>query len=73
MNQEILELLATVVRKDKEIVLEQLDLPDQVDSLTLVEIVFAMEDQFGIVLTDEDIAPMKTYRTLINQVERKIG
>jgi len=39
------------------------------DSLDVVELIMAFEDEFGITLPDEDVAKMKTIEDVVNYIK----
>ncbi|MFY9114549.1 MAG: acyl carrier protein [Dethiobacteria bacterium] len=73
-----------VFEKVKEIISEQLDIDiDKIildstfeemdaDSLDLVELVMALEEEFGIEITDEEIESIKTVGDVVNHIRSKI-
>lgn len=73
-----------VLEKVKEIISEQLDIDiDKIildstfeemdaDSLDLVELVMALEEEFGIEITDEEIESIKTVGDVVNHIRSKI-
>ena len=40
------------------------------DSLDVVELIMAFEDEFGVTLPDEDIASMKTVGDVVNYINK---
>ncbi|WP_109477670.1 acyl carrier protein [Paraburkholderia sp. C35] len=42
------------------------------DSLDLIEMIMAIEDEFGIEITDEESEKLSTVQTLIDCVQRKV-
>ncbi len=42
------------------------------DSLDLVELVMALEEEFGIEITDEEIESIKTVGDVVNHIRSKI-
>jgi acyl carrier protein len=77
-------MMATVQPKVKEVIVEQLGVdPDRVkpeasfiddlgaDSLDIVELVMAMEEEFGIEIPDEDAEKLKTVGDVASYLQAK--
>ena len=43
------------------------------DSLDVVELMMSVEDEFGIMIQDEEIAELKTVGDVVNYIERRLG
>ena len=43
------------------------------DSLDVVELMMSVEDEFGIMIQDEEIAALKTGGDVVNYIERRLG
>jgi acyl carrier protein len=43
------------------------------DSLDVVELVMAFEDEFGIEIPDEDVSEIKTIGDVVNYIQKKSG
>jgi len=69
-----------------EIIMEQLDVTKEecvpeaafiddlgADSLDIVELVMAMEENFGIEMTDEELMKIRTIQDVIDFIKRKKG
>ena len=69
--ERILELVASVMKKDVEFLKTNLDTENLWNSLTRVEILLTIEEEFDIFFDDEDIKRIKTINQLIEVVEGK--
>lgn len=71
MEGKIISLIAEKLNKDaKDIKLESKLVEDLgADSLDVIELVMAFEDEFGITLPDEDISKMKTIADVVNYIK----
>ena len=71
-NRKIIELIADKLCKKKEQITLTSNLVEDLgaDSLDVVELIMAFEDEFGITLPDEDIASMKTVGDVINYIKK---
>lgn len=73
MKERICSIVEDVVKKtSKEELMQNATLPDQWDSLQRVEIVFALEEEFDIVLEPEEIAEMNTIQDIVNIIKLKL-
>ncbi len=72
MEQKIVELIAEKLCKKTEQVTMSARLVEDLgaDSLDVVELIMAFEDEFGISLPDEDIAAMKTVEDVVNYIKK---
>lgn len=43
------------------------------DSLDVVELMMSVEDEFGIMIEDEEIAELKTVGDVVNYIENRLG
>lgn len=68
MEGKIIELIADKLCKKKEQITLSSRLVEDLgaDSLDVVELIMAFEDEFGVSLPDEDIAKMKTVGDIVN-------
>ena len=76
-----------ILNKIKDIIIEQLDLSDEdnitmetsmmadlnADSLDAVEIIMALEDEFGISIPDEDTESFENIGDIVKYIENKIA
>ena len=69
--ERILELVASVMKKDVEFLKANLDTENLWNSLTRVEIFLTLEEEFDIFFDDEDIKGIKTINQLVKAVEDK--
>lgn len=75
----VFEKLATIIAtktkvKKEEITLDsdfELDL--KLDSLDIVEIVMAIEDEFNITISDDDVLKLKTVKDAVEYIKSKIS
>ena len=72
MEQKIVELIAEKLCKKAEQVTMTSRLVEDLgaDSLDVVELIMAFEDEFGVSLPDEDIASMKTVGDVVNYINK---
>lgn len=72
MEEKIIELIADKLCKKKEQVSLEARLVEDLgaDSLDVVELIMAFEDEFGIALPDEEIEKMKTVADIINFIKK---
>ena len=72
MEQKIVELIAEKLNKKPEQVTAASRLVEDLgaDSLDVVELIMAFEDEFGISLPDEEIATMKTVGDIVNYINK---
>ncbi len=78
--------MSAIEEKVIEIIMEQLDVTREecvpeaafiddlgADSLDIVELVMAMEENFGIEITDEELMKIRTVRDVIDFIKKKRG
>jgi acyl carrier protein len=76
----------SIEEKVVEIIMEQLDVTKEecvleasfiddlgADSLDIVELIMALEENFGIEITDEELRKIRTIQDAINFIKRKKG
>ena len=72
MEDKILEIIADGIKINKEELLNNLDSKEIWDSLVRVEILFAIEEEFDIVFSEEELAEITTPAILYNAVLNKV-
>lgn len=72
MEEKIIELIADKLCKKKEQITLNSRLVEDLgaDSLDVVELIMAFEDEFGVSLPDEDIANMKTISDIVEYIKK---
>lgn len=72
MEEKIVDLIADKLCKKKEQVTLTARLVEDLgaDSLDVVELIMAFEDEFGVSLPDEDISSMKTVGDIVNYINK---
>ncbi len=72
MENKIIDLIADKLCKKKDQITTTSRLVEDLgaDSLDVVELIMAFEDEFGVSLPDEDIAAMKTVGDVINYIKK---
>ena len=70
MEQKIIELIADKLNKKIDQITPASRLVEDLgaDSLDVVELIMAFEDEFGVSLPDEDVAKMKTVGDVVKFV-----
>ena len=68
---KIIELIADKLNVKKANISTKTDLVEDLkaDSLDIVELLMAFEDEFGISLPDEDVAKLKTVGDIVNYIK----
>jgi acyl carrier protein len=72
--------------KVKEIIVEQLDITEEecvpeaafiddlgADSLDIVELIMAMEDHFGLEISDDDLAKIRTVKDITDYIKERMS
>jgi len=71
--EQVIDVIADTLSVKKEAINENTNLVDdlQVDSLDMVDLVLAIEQEFGIEIKDEDITPdIKTIKDVVELLEK---
>lgn len=71
MKEKVIGIIADVLGMSADEVSAAYSDSSLWDSLKKVEIVFALEDEFGIMFEQEEIAEMKTPESIVECVEKK--
>lgn len=74
MIEKIIELLAKQFRIDPSTIEENTNIVEDLgaDSLEIVDMLMALEENFGITVSDEEALTLKTVKDVANFIERKI-
>ena len=69
--ENVLEIVASVMRKDEAYLKENLDTENLWNSLTKVEIILSIEEECDVLFEQEEVKEITTLRKLIEIVEAK--
>lgn len=72
MKERIIEIIAQIIKKDEADLVLDIGKEGRWDSLKLVEIVFALEDEFDVMFNEEEIANMKSISKIYEYISRKV-
>ena len=72
---KIKSILSSQFGIDEDQITENTDVVNDLgaDSLDVVEMLMSVEDEFGLMIEDEEIADMKTVGDVVNYIENHIG
>lgn len=72
MEEKIVDLIADKLSKKKDQITKTSRLVEDLgaDSLDVVELIMAFEDEFGVSLPDEDIASLKTVGDIVSYINK---
>ncbi len=75
VESKMVDIIASQLSVPKEKVVPEASFVDDLgaDSLDLVELVMAMEEEYGIEIADEDAEKMQTVQDAINYVKERTG
>lgn len=73
MENQFIEILAEVLKAPAEELKVQFDNTAVWDSLQRVEIIFALEDEFGVQFSEEELAESTTPKRLWEALAKKAG
>jgi acyl carrier protein len=75
MNEKIKEIIAEILDIDERIISDEFgpDDADNWDSLRNLQLITALESEFGITLTMSDIKQMTTYSSIVSKIESYIA
>lgn len=72
MENQFLDILAEVLKTSAEELMAKFDDKTVWDSMQRVEVIFALEDEFGVQFNEEELAesitPKRLYETLLKKV-----
>ena len=74
MIEKIIELLAKQFRIDTSTINEETNIVEDLgaDSLEIVDMLMALEENFGITVSDEEALTLKTVKDVAEFIERKV-
>ncbi len=72
---KIKSILSAQFGIDEDQITENTDVVNDLgaDSLDVVEMMMSVEDEFGLMIEDEEIAEMRTVGDVVNYIENHIG
>lgn len=68
MKEDILTLFCDILKKDRQTLLDNFDRSDIWDSLLRVEVMFALEEEFGVRFPQETIKDLTTPKKMCDAV-----
>lgn len=72
MENRVLEIMSEVLNLSEENLKKNMDNKEIWDSITRVEILFTLEDEYGIAFSEEEMAQLITPGTVCEAVVRKV-
>ncbi len=74
VKRTVMEVLARMLHKDeREIRLESVLVDElDMDSFTAVELVFELEDQYGLEIQDEEVERFKTVKDIVDYIVTRL-
>ncbi len=75
LEERVIEIIADQLGVEKEKVKPEAKFVDDLgaDSLDVVELIMAFEEEFGIEIPDEDAEKIQTVQDVINYLKEKVG
>ena len=75
MLDKIKDVLAKQLRISKAEIKDDANIMEELgaDSLDVVEMLMALEEQFNITIPDEDVTSLKTIKDIANYLENKVS
>jgi len=75
VEEKVIEIIAEKLNVPKEQIKPEASFIDDLgaDSLDLVELVMAMEEAFGMEISDEDAEKLRTVKDVLDYVKSKVG
>lgn len=72
MKEELKALIAQQLNVDPDLIHDDTDIVEDLgaDSLDIVELLMAFEDQYGIVIPDEDVLKLKIVEDAVAYIEK---
>lgn len=71
MENKIIEIISTITKINKAELVEKVDVEKLWESIIHVEIVIALEEEFDIVFTQDEIGNMTTILKIVDTVKAK--
>ena len=73
-EETIKDIIVKIVHCDREILVPSSTFQDmKADSLDMVQVLVALEDEFGIEIPDEDAQKFKNFGDFVNYVEARVA
>ena len=71
MLEQIVEIIAKQLKAEKENITPETNIMEDLnaDSLDVVELLMAIEENFGVTVPDEDVQGLKTVQDIVSYVE----
>jgi acyl carrier protein len=73
IRTKLIEIMKEEARLDEAVFVEGQPLAGLVESLTLLEIICRIEDEFGLEIEDERIPELKTFDDVVNGVSQLLN
>lgn len=74
-NEKVVSIICRQFKIDEDIVNMSTDIMDDLkaDSLDVVELVMAFEEESGMIVPDEDVMELKTVGAICAYIEKRMG
>jgi acyl carrier protein len=75
VEEKVIEIIAEKLNLSKDQIKPEASFVDDLgaDSLDLVELVMAMEEEFGMEVSDEEAEKLRTVKDVIDYVKARVG
>lgn len=74
IEETIKDTIVKIVHCDREVLIPKSTFQDmKADSLDMVQVLVALEDEFGIEIPDEDAQKFKTFGDFVSYIEAKVA
>ena len=68
MEEKIYSILESILKMERETLLDRFDCQDAWDSLLRVEVLFAVEDELGLSFDEQELAELTTPKLLFDRI-----
>lgn len=69
IRPDLIEIFRKYAECDADALLSDQKLEELVDSMSFLEIIFDIEEKFGISVSDDDVKELKTFSDVVNGVQ----
>ncbi len=73
MKEKVIEIITEITKLEKKELFENLDTPKMWGSMNHIEIILALEEKYGILFQQEELAQITTITEIICALQKKVS
>ena len=73
MKEKVIRIIAEITKLEEKKLLENLDTPKMWGSMNHIEIILAVEEEYGVMFEQEELSEITTIAEILSALQRKVS